>query len=152
MLNWVSSAGQHPGCRYSGWADPAASLKCCTRDHQPQGLWCSRPTFRATVLPQGEGAHQTGSTHPSVTAACSGVIPVAGKPRPALGGTGSQLCPWGYTEDAWTGAGPEVESGAVVGGRTGRGLPAPPTNLISGCLLWALAAVPRQVRSCCAAL
>lgn len=43
-------------------------------------------------------------------------------------------------------------SGAVVGGRMGRGLPAPPVNLISGCLLWALAAVPGQVRSCCAAL
>lgn len=31
----------------------------------------------------------------------------------------------------------------------GGGLPAPPMNFISECLLWALAAVPRQVRSCC---
>lgn len=31
----------------------------------------------------------------------------------------------------------------------GGGLPAPPVNFISGCLLWALAAVPGQVRSCC---
>lgn len=66
-------------------------------------------------------------------------------PGQPLGEQEASCAPWGYMEDTRTGADPEW----VVGGRVGGGLPAPPINFISGCLLWALAAVPGQVRSCC---
>lgn len=91
MLNWVSSAGQYPGRRYSGWANPGS---------QPQVLH-HRPPATGAVVPQahlqGHGPTR-GRRHPpdrqhSPQCHCSmlGSCPCSWQ---------AQACPWGHREPA----------------------------------------------------